>query len=96
MANIDKNVRKNQLVAPPGAPSRLIKRANSGLAAARENRSPGPSKTPKVTNTPTDKNANSFTRDSRAIAATMPSWRSATSMCRVPNSIVNAAIINAT
>ena len=51
---------------------------------------------PKVTNTPTARNASSFTSDSKAIAATMPSWCSAASRCRVPNAIVNAARINAT
>ena len=51
---------------------------------------------PKVTNTPTARNASSFTRDSNAIAATMPSWCSAASRWRVPNTMVNAARIRAT
>ena len=42
-------------------------------------------------NSPTARNATSFTSDSKAIAATMPSWRSVASRWRVPNRIVNIA-----
>ena len=38
----------------------------------------------------------SFTSDSKAMAATMPSWCSALSRCRVPKRMVNAARISAT
>jgi hypothetical protein len=51
---------------------------------------------PNVTKIPTARNASSLTSDSKAIAATMPSWCSAASRCRVPNAIVNAARISAT
>ena len=47
-------------------------------------------------NAPTARNASSFTSDSNAIAATMPSWCSAASRWRVPNAMVNAARISAT
>ena len=50
---------------------------------------------PNVTNTPTARNASSFTSDSNAIAATMPWWCSAASRWRVPKAIVNAARISA-
>ena len=40
---------------------------------------------------PTARNATSLTSDSKAMAATMPSWRSEASRCRVPNRIVNVA-----
>lgn len=44
---------------------------------------------------PTARNASSLTTDSKAIAATMPSWRSVVSRWRVPNSTVNAARVSA-
>ena len=50
---------------------------------------------PKVTNTPTARNASSLTSDSNAIAATMPWWCSAASRWRVPKAMVNAARIKA-
>ena len=38
----------------------------------------------------------SLTTDSKAIAATMPSWRSLASIWRVPNRMANAAIASVT
>ncbi len=45
---------------------------------------------------PTARKATSFTIDSNAIAATMPSWRSPTSRRRVPKAIVKSAMNIAT
>ena len=44
---------------------------------------------------PTARKASSLTIDSKAIAATMPSWRSLASMWRVPNRIANKASASA-
>ena len=57
--------------------------------------SAGPSNRPQVTNTPTATKASSLTTDSKAIAATMPSWRSLVSRWRVPNTIVKPASASA-
>ena len=69
---------------------------SSGTAIARSNRSAGPANRPQVTNTPTARNASSLTTDSKAIASTMPSWRSVLSRWRVPNTIVKPASASAT
>ncbi|HXF65969.1 MAG TPA: hypothetical protein VNK67_04615 [Burkholderiales bacterium] len=50
-----------------------------------------PSYIQKVTKTPTAMKASSFTRDSKATAATSPSWRSVASRWRVPKRMVKAA-----
>ncbi len=44
---------------------------------------------------PTARKATSFTSDSKAMAATIPSWRSEASRWRVPNRMVNVASSNA-
>jgi hypothetical protein len=53
--------------------------------------SPKPSYIQNVTKRPTAMKASSFTTDSKAIAATSPSWRSVASRWRVPNRMVKAA-----
>ena len=55
-----------------------------------------PSKRPQVTKAPTARKATSLTTDSKAMAATMPSCRSALSRCRVPKTMVKAASASAT
>jgi hypothetical protein len=45
---------------------------------------------------PTARKATSFTMDSKAMAATIPSWRSETSSVRVPNAMVKSAMNIAT
>ena len=50
----------------------------------------------KVTTTPTSMKANSFSKDSNATAATIPSWRSVLSICRVPNRMLNTISTSAT
>ena len=88
--------------APPAAkpagsapPPKLSNLANSGRAAARPNRSAGPSNKPQVTKTPMATKASSLTTDSSAIAATMPSWRSVVSRWRVPKATVKPASASA-
>ena len=55
-----------------------------------------PSNRPQVTKAPTARKATSLTTDSKAMAATIPSCRSALSRCRVPNTMVKAASASAT
>ncbi len=77
--------------SPPAEPARPSSGASDGSAAARANRSAGPPNRPQVTKMPMARNASSLTTDSSAIAATMPSWRSEASRCRVPKAIVKPA-----
>ncbi|MOA32487.1 hypothetical protein D3C78_1537120 [compost metagenome] len=63
---------------------------------AWSNRSSKPSYRPYVTNAPTARKANSLTRDSKAMASTMPRWCSVASRLRVPNTMVNKARISET
>ena len=69
---------------------------SSGTASARAQMSAMPSKRPQVTKAPTARKATSLTADSKAIAATMPSCRSARSRWRVPNTMAKAASASAT
>jgi len=62
------------------AASKVISRCNAGDAAAWVKRSSTPSNIRKLTNTPTATKAISLTTDSKAMAATMPSWCSVASM----------------
>ena len=79
------------LLSPP-RPSSGFK---SARAAARAKISPGLSNRPQQTNTPTATKASSLTTDSSAMAATMPSWRSLVSRCRVPKAMVKPASASA-
>ena len=96
MAIIDRKVSESQLAYPDGSVRVSMSAARLGTAAARRNTSPGPSKSVKVTNTPTARKARSLTTLSNAIAATIPSCRSLTSVSRAPNRIVNSASRSAT
>ncbi|MNT12996.1 hypothetical protein D3C72_1479490 [compost metagenome] len=69
----------------------LQKPSRRGASCALLNRSSKPSNRPKVTKAPTARNASSLTRDSKAMARTMPRWCSVTSRLRVPNTIENRA-----
>ena len=69
--------------------------AVSGRAIASRNSPHGPSNITKVTNTPTATKAISLMINSVAIASIKPSWCSAASMWRVPNSMANAAMVSA-
>ena len=67
-----------------------------GTASARAQMSAMPPKRPQVTKPPTARKATSLTADSKAMAATMPSWRSARSRWRVPKAMAKAASARAT
>jgi hypothetical protein len=66
-----------------------------GSSRERVKTSRNPSNMPQVTNAPTARKATSFTSDSKAIAATIPSCRSEASRWRVPNMMVKAARMSA-
>ena len=76
-------------VGPAGAAEPPRSRS-SGRAAAQAQMSPGPQNRPQVTKDPQPREGRGTTSDSAAIAATMPSCRSALSRWRVPNGMVKA------
>ena len=71
-------------------------RAASGTARARSSSGPGPPNSANTTYRPTARKATSLTTLSAAMAATMPSWRSAVSRWRVPKAMVKPASASAT
>jgi len=91
--SIDNRISEAQLPKAmlPVSPPTVSNFCNCGTNCACLNRSPKPSYMLKVTKIPTARKATSFTMDSNAMAATMPSCRSATSRCRVPNRMVKVA-----
>lgn len=69
-----------------------VSTGSTAFSRACSMRSNGPANMPKVTNSPTARNATSLTIDSVAIASISPSWCSVASMWRVPNSTANTAM----
>ena len=77
----------------PASPSGSVARpfiADDCSAAVAPTPSPGPSAN--TTNRPTARKASSLTHDSKAMAATIPSWCSLASMWRVPNRMAKIAM----
>src|SRR6516165_3613670 len=81
---------------PAAGPPNSNSFASSGRAAARAKISPKPSNSTRPANSPTATKATSFTIDSKAMAATMPSCRSLASILRVPNKTAKSASTAAT
>ena len=94
IASIDRIVsHRNE---PYSVPPSVNSASASGSFAACPKMSPKPPNIPNVTKSPTARKATSLTTDSKAMAATMPSWRSLASSLRVPNTMVKAASTSAT
>ena len=95
--NMDNKVSANHCAQTPDPPKSMLNNfCVAGTAAARANTSPRPSNRPHTTKPPTAKKATSLMTDSKAMAATMPSWRSVLSRCRAPNTMVKPARTMAT
>ena len=90
--SMDSKVSANHCAQTPLPPLSMVSSLRaSGSSRARANRSPRPSNRPQTTNTPTAMKATSLTTDSKATAATMPSWRSVLSRWRAPKTMVKPA-----
>ncbi len=90
------NMRGRQMIAVADRKVSVTQRgvkiwpATIGSSCITSNRSAGPLVIPQTTKTPIASRAKSLTTASKAMAATTPTWRSFTSMPRVPNRIAKA------